>query len=264
MISRALFEVTIRRFLHWSDAIALSSMLVLVGASAGAIAGSSYSISNEVAQAIIFGPFMPFLLGFPVAGAQIANSAQMKHGEFMALLFTRPISKWEYVFTKWLCGSFFLLIALSVMVTAGVIAQFIVMSAFGAKSAAPLVDGFAVCDGIFNILSVMSLVVLVSSMPRRIFLLLYFATFYGSFIIMTGLGVAALTSSFMFPTQSKLLEAVMEVVTSLGSIRIDTYHLSNSSDSPVLAGLVLVSNIALRLTLANVILSLREYFYAND
>lgn len=264
MISRAIFEVTLRRFLHWSDAIALSSLLVLVGVSCGVAAASPFAISTEVAQGVLFGPFMPFLLGLPVAGAQIANSAQAKHGEFLALLFTRPISKWEYVFTKWVCGSLFLMIALLVMATAGVLAQQVAMLVFGVKNAVPLLDAFAVTDGVFNIMSVMSVVVLVSSMPRRVFLVLYFATFYGAIVLMTGLGLAVLTSSFFFPTESKVLQTIMQVIISLGSVRIDSYHLLNSSESPTLAGLVLVSNIVLRLTLANLVLSFREYFYAND
>lgn len=264
MMNKTIFLFTFRRFLDWYQLVFCALGLLSGGALVGAMWGSGLGLAGEFGRWLLFGPMVPLLIAASITMPQIANAQQRKDGEYLSLLFTRPISRASYVITKWIASSVFTFCI--IMILAGIATGTAwLASLLGAPlPARPLIDHYGVFDALFNSISFSAVVTMVSAMPYR--LRMYCGMFIGFFTLvgMTSLGLGALFSGGSLADASKALNVGVRFLGSFMAVSIDSYHVLNSADSPLTTFLIYVSNIILYLTIASAIMCQREFFYAND
>jgi ABC-type Na+ efflux pump permease subunit len=258
-MNKAIFLFTMKRYLRWSVLLLGGSLLLLMSLILGAMLFSDYRMTNEMVRVLLCGPTMPIVVAYSVISPQIANSQRRKDGEYLSLIFSRPISRYSYVMTKWLSGS---LLTLTIMSLATAIAFGV--AAFAGHCPSGIIDGYAVVDAVLNCFSYTAVVVLVSSLPYLWGAIAMGAVFYGTIILSVTIGSLQFLSSFTFSEGSQVLIAVGKSIISTVSVGIDTYHVINTSPFPVADFAVYISNVVLYLTLSVFVMSKREFFYAND
>jgi len=87
---------------------------------------------------------------------------------------------------------------------------------------------------------------------------------YTIFLLTILVGSASYLDSLSLEHVSKTLTALGQVFFSIFIVGMDSYHVVNSSNLPIASALIYFSNIALYLTLSTLVMSWREFFYAND
>lgn len=265
-MNKAVFIFSFKKYLEWRQM--LLAALALLGAAfvVGLLWGSSVGILAESARWMLFGPFVPFAVASLLVSPNVANAQQRKDGEYLSLLFTRPISRTSYVITKWLSATLFTFVIVIVLaLLAGGIAW--VAHRLLPADYAPfrqIVDTYALIDALGNSISFSALSVLLCSIPPRVRFYVGLVAMLMLPLFMASLGFTFLASGIQFFETHKLIDAVLQYVVGFSSITVDSYHFMNSAESPVARILTYVSNVVLYLALASWIMCRREFFYAND
>jgi hypothetical protein len=258
-MNKALLLFTMKRFLNWVNVLMGGSLLIFGSCAVGTMLLVDSSVTNELLRTVMFGPFLPILIAYSIISPQVANSQRRKDGEYLSLIFSRPVSRCTYVMTKWLSGS---LLTMAIMTMATAIALG-VAAAFG-HYPQHLLDGYAIADAVLNSLSYTALVVLISSFPYMWGVAVMIVVMYSSLLLSLTVGsltfLSTITLSGAFQPVIGMAKAFLSTLT----VGVDTYHIMNSSVFPLTDFIVYVSNIVLYLTLAVLVMSMREFFYAND
>lgn len=225
----------------------------------GTILLADTRVSNEFVRLMLFGPATPILVSYAIISPQVANSQRRKDGEYLSLIFSRPVSRCSYVMTKWLSGSVltFAIMSLATSIAFG-------FAALLGRHPADVLDGYAVVDALLNCFSYTALIVFVSSLPHLWGVYAMVFVFYGTFILSVTIGSLQFLNSFAFNEGSQVLIALGRSIISTMTVGMDTYHVINTSPFPVADFAIYASNIVLYLTLAVFVMSKREFFYAND
>ncbi|MBX9669215.1 MAG: hypothetical protein K2X93_16440 [Candidatus Obscuribacterales bacterium] len=261
-MNKAIFLFTMKRYLHWVNllvgGVALTISVLLWGL---ALCVDS-AVTKELVRSCLFGPMVAIVVSYTVISPQVANSQRRKDGEYLSLIFSRPISRWSYVVTKWLTGSVFVLAIMALQTTLSLAAAYI-LSVMWRGHPQNIVDGYAITDAILNAFGVTALVVFIASMPQRIAVFVFILYAYAVLFLTLLVGTASFVS-LSLDHVSKTVTAFGQMLYSIFIVGMDSYHVINASDFPVASAVIYLSNIALYLTLATLIMSYREFFYAND
>jgi hypothetical protein len=258
-MNRAIFIYTIKRYLHWSTLVTGGFLLGSWSLMIAALIVSDFNFTREAARSMLFGPLVPVFIGYGVIMPQVANSQLRKDGEYLSLIFSRPVPRWSYVITKWLSGAFFIL---AVIAFVGLFA-FGLASLFGHHQNS-VIDCYAVIDVVANALGIAALVVLISTIPSPWGYVIFAGVSVCCMVLSVGTGTLTYLSSFSLAEMSKAVAISSQLLFSMFAASIDSYHICNSSKFPVVDVIVYVSNILLYLTLSVLIMVNREFFYAND
>src|SRR5277367_1558502 len=70
------------------------------------------SFDFEGLSNLVYGPAMINIVAFTFVSSSIGNTKSLDDGEYLALLFSRPIFRWVYIVSKWVAG--FVLVVLVV------------------------------------------------------------------------------------------------------------------------------------------------------
>jgi hypothetical protein len=262
-MSTTIFLSTFRRFLHWSFLLFGGMFVFSLGSFAGLFWTADYEMSREMTRNILFGPVLPLFLAFYGVMPQVANSSGLKDGEYLSLIFTRPLSRSCYILSKWLSGSFFVLTVLILMGTIAICMSTIIGSAAGI-TVPNIFDAYTLTDAVLNSLSATATAVLIASFPRYIGLIFLMVLIYLNLGLAAVFGCTSFAVSPFLPGASKLFSALAAFLMSFFSMRVDSYHIINSASSPIAALIIYVSNVVIYLTCATAVLCRREFFYAND
>src|SRR5262249_44170006 len=100
----AIFLFTMKRYFHWRTLISAITPMILWSISAGALLSADLVVTREWARNMLFGPFVTMIVALFIISPQFANSQQRKDGEYLSLIFSRPLPRWSYVLSKWLTG----------------------------------------------------------------------------------------------------------------------------------------------------------------
>jgi hypothetical protein len=214
----------------------------------------------QIMQLLLFGPTVPIFLSFLLVRDVIANNRSLNDGEYLALLFTRPISMWSYVFTKWLSNA--LIVCAVAVIEMSVLCLSILLQG---KDLGVLQNGFIWLNIILNAFSFTALIVLISSIPLRlgtlVWTILYLFSFIVTMVPMVSLksDEPALTSAFVYPVYTTGLFAQSFLFP-----YFDTYDAFNAVNFSILPFVTYISNILLYLVASTLVLRAREFFYAAE
>lgn len=255
-----IFTITIRRYLSWTALIGLSLGIVCWGSFVGILLIVESHESREMARAMLFGPAIPMFLAYSVVCPQVANYQRAKDGEYLSLLFTRPITRASYIITKWAAGSVFVVTVNLLMALVALVPPIV-----AGRYSENILDGFSITDAAFNSMGYTALVVFFASFPFRIGIYLFFLAWYFVAIISLTTGVVSFVGSAVWGGDAfRVFSVIAQFLYGFFVIGVDSYHLLNSAQSPLLSIVTYASNVVLYLTLAVWVMSLREFFYAND
>lgn len=265
MFNKAIFLYTMKRFAHWYTLLSVFISLILVSFFAAGLLLINDRAIKEFAYTILFGPMTALLAGYSIVIPQVANAQLRKDGEYLSLIFTRPVSRWSYVMTKWLSGVLVVLV-INILLTAMTYALLLIAHQFIQPNVhLQIIDKYAIYDIIGNALGYTSLMVLISTVPHpwgKIILIIL--VYCALFATMVSGALAYLADSLTLTTLARPLAALGEFILSLFSVSIDSYHIVNSASFPLSNIVIFISNIVLYLTASVFIMSIREFFYAND
>jgi hypothetical protein len=262
-MNKAIFIFTMKRYLHWVTLVVGSVFILIVALATGILQSIDTPLTREIARTFLVGPMLPLLVSYSVISPQVANSQRRKDGEYLSLIFTRPISRWSYVITKWLTGSVFVLAVMAIQ-TALAYAVTWVASALFQTHPRSVLDSYAVTDAILNAFGFTALVVFISSMPQRIAVFVMLTYLYIVFLLTFSVGTASYLDSLSVEQVSKSVLAMGQLLFSIFVVGFDSYHVVNAASLPLASALIYFSNVVLYLTLATLVMSYREFFYAND
>lgn len=264
-MNKTIFLYSFKRFFEWHHVIFGAIVMIFGAVMIGFLWASSIGLAAEMSRFMLFGPIIPFSVASVVIMPKVANAQQRKDGEYLSLLFTRPVSRTSYVITKWLSASLFVffVLMLEAFLASGV-AWLAAALLPGFVPFRPMVDTYSVTDGVCNSLSMSALFVLLAACPYRVRFWLTMAIMTVLIIAMGSFGATILMSGASFIEASHMMATAMRFIGSLFSVSVDSYHILNAADSPLTAICIFVSNVVLYLTLASLILCHREFFYAND
>jgi hypothetical protein len=127
-----------------------------------------------------------------------------------------------------------------------------------------VLDGYAVADAILNTFGFTALVVFISSMPQRIAVVVMISYLYLVFLLTMSVGTASYLDSLSLEQVSKSVLAMGQLFFSIFVVGFDSYHVVNAASLPIASALIYLSNVVLYLTLATLVMTYREFFYAND
>lgn len=207
---------------------------------------------------LISGPFLPMVIAYSFVRESVANTRSMNDGEYLSLLFTRPITRMSYIVTKWLAGS--------VMVCAIVMVQLSLYSAvrllMGSTETA-FSNPYAVVNAVLNSFSYTALIVFIASFPMKLGVWLFIVLIYSS---MLGTGI----TNYVFRSaegSSLFIQIILnffQFVQQFTAPGIDTYDTFNAQVFSIWPFVCYASNITLYLFCATAILNKREFFYASE
>ena len=211
----------------------------------------------ELILPMFTGPMLPMFLAYMLVQDGVANSNSFSGGEYLALLFTRPVSRFNYVITKWLAASIGVSIIVAIQITT--VQLMLNLKGIDMEVAGP----YDMVSLILNSFSYSALIVLIYSFPAKIGIWIFLTGFYammlGSTITKGMSDHPGSMKEFLFWV-SKFINLGQEIL--LPSI--DVYTLSNNllfTWSPVLN---YVFDTVAYLVLATMILNRREFFYATE
>lgn len=264
MLNKAILIYSLKRL------VTLKFLLTtcLLASCAGLLSTGLFIVSPtvEVAEglkSLLFSPFVPMVVAFLVVVPQVANYKQTKDGEYLSLIFSRPVSRYSYVLTKWLAGS------LTVLFFCSVLLVFVTLPLLflHPEKIGMFLDGYVVTDCILNAFGYTALAVCLGAFPMQIGLWLFMILVYSSMIfgLSTGLiSLAVVGSDWGWDNAFRYFVAFVQFMYSFFVVSVDSYHLINSSQQTASGIASYFSNLVLYLTAATLLMSQREFFYAND
>ncbi len=262
-MNKAIFIFTMKRYFHWVTLVVGGFFLLFFSLLNATMQTIGTPLTIEFARTLLVGPIMPILVSYTVISPQVANSQRRKDGEYLSLIFSRPISRWSYVITKWLTGSAFVLAVMAIQITLAYAISSLASAIF-ATHPKNVLDGYAFADTVLNALGFTALVVFIGSMPQRIAVVVMLSYLYLVFLMTVSMGTASYLDSLSLEQVSKSVMAMGQLFFSIFIVGFDSYHMVNATSLPILSVLIYLSNIVLYLTLATMVMSYREFFYAND
>lgn len=262
-MNKAIFLFTMKRYFHWVNLVVGSILLILFSTMCGVLLTIDSPLTLEAARSFLVGPLMPLIVSYSVISPQVANSQRRKDGEYLSLIFSRPIPRWSYVVTKWLTGSTLVLFIMTLQIALSYGISRVAGAILGVQPGNVL-DACAIIDGVLNTLGFTALVVFISSMPQRYAVILVLMYAYFMCLLTFSVGTASYLDSLSLEQVSKNITALAQLLFSIFVVGFDSYHVINSATLPIANILIYLSNIALYLTLATLVMSYREFFYAND
>lgn len=251
---------TLARLVTFSSAMSLFVIVFVVPLLTGLAPRSGRADLSDLLVPSMFQTLLPLVLGFVLVSDNVANSKNLSDGEYLSLLFTRPISRAGYVISKWIAGT--IGVAICVFIAYG---NFVLGTAMAGQPMIP--DWIDAANIILNCMSAVALVVLVSTVPMRLGVFLLVVIFYVS-----GLGPMFTTFSLKATnagqTQAATITyAIGTVLAFLQSLLHQTIDLNEVFNSVTFSWTPLItyaSNTSLYLLIAIIIMSKREFYYASE
>jgi len=207
---------------------------------------------------LFIGPIMINLLAFTFISSSVGNTKSLDDGEYLGVLFSRPVFRWEYVISKWIAGTVFIVCAVTIQTV--VFLSLLLLIGRGSSISISLID---LANLILNAIQASALVVMVFSFPSRIGAIGIAGLAYLAFFAPLMLNSLP-NSEFWLNGHFKSLVAISSgFLRSLmfSSVDLDPYF--NSIQVFWLPAFAFVSNIAIYLWVAIVVMNKREFFYSN-
>lgn len=251
---------TLARLITPSSGLSLFFMTVVMPCFIGMTPKTGRTDIADLFVSSLFNSIMPLLIGYIIVADNVANSKNLNDGEYLSLLFTRPITRSSYVLTKWVAGT------IGVAICVFVAYSFFLLGCLFSGRPASL-DPIECANILLNCLSAVALVVLVSTVPLRLGVFLLVVIFYVS-----GLGPLFTTVSMKATSNGQIgvatftsgVGSILLFLQSLTHQSIDLNELMNSVSFSWKTIIVYLSNLTVYLSLAILIMNKREFYYASE
>ena len=258
MMSKAVIFATITKLTGWQGL----STLLLLGIVVPLWASSQCkepTVAEIIKVAVLTGPFMPVVVAYFLIKDSIGNTRSLTDGEYLSLLFTRPLTRTTYVLTKWITCS--ILVGLLVFLQ---LAVFQISETIYGRADATVLNSFRLWDVALNSCSITALMVLINAFPPKVGIFIFAGLLYGTVLggmlpQMNATGPHA-DSMAIYNTISSICGFVKTCLTPI----ISTNEIFNTTRFTWLPALAYVSNISLYLCGATYLLNKREFFYASN
>lgn len=252
-------------FTLWVKFSSMSSVLGLLFLAIGVpIILSSVAVDGKTADLLVNlvnGPTLAMAISYTFMQDNIANTRQMNDGEYLSLLFARPLTRSQYIVSKWLAGStgVFIIMMLNIL-------TFNVAQTVQGRNTVVELTVWSVSDLILNALSYSALMVVIRSFPMRLGIAIFIVLVYASLI---GPALSFSMSSYegAIPAVYMLFQALVFISNFLHHFvfpGIDIFEVLNTTRFSLLPLVTYFSNILMYLLLATVLLNRREFSYGED
>ncbi len=217
------------------------------------------TIDLEPICSFLTSPTIAMIVAFIFVSNSIGNTKSLDDGEYLALLFSRPLSRSSYIFSKWLAGSMlvFAIICLQIFYFAALL----FMMGRGAQFILGWTD---MANAFLNSFGTVALVVMIYAFPAKIGLMLFLGLLYFSFAAPFMLDFIPVSAFFHSNGMHNALSSFSNLIRNFmySPIDLDTYF--NSLRISWLPAVSFFSNTALYLLIAIVVINNREFFYTNE
>lgn len=243
----------------------ISSILGIIFLAVGMpVLFSTMSLEGRTVDAMVSmlkGPALAMGISYMFIQDNIANTRQLNDGEYLALLFSRPLTRFQYVVSKWLAGATGVFVIMLLNLVCFNLAQLV-----QSHSALVAIDAWSVGDLLLNSLSYSALMVLIRSFPLRLGVAVFVILVYISFI---GSALNFSTNSFAgeLPVMHYTFLALSSTASFLRAFvfpSLQLYDVVNTTRFSWLPILNFASNLTLYLVFAGMILNRREFSYGED
>jgi len=211
------------------------------------------------------GPIIPIVTAMLVVGTTVGNTKSLHNGEYFLLTFTRPLSRFSYVFSKW-CAA---LLAVVSITSCQILCLAISFYVLGHITHYPL--GLTdVANLLLNAMAGTALIVFIQCCPIWLGVNLYMVALlcimFNPYFITGASPRIALTGTepLWFKILVEIFDKVYPVVQDFLTPFIDIAPFFNSIEVWWLPIFSFLSNFVLYLWLAVLVLNSREFFYANE
>lgn len=225
---------------------------------------SSVALDGRTADMLIglvTGPTLAMSISYMFIQDNIANTRQLNDGEYLSLLFSRPLARSEYIVSKWLAASVGVLLIMLLNMFTFNAAQMV-----QARSSLIAIDGWTVANVALNALSYSALMVVIRSFPMRLGMTVFIILVYAS-LVGPALNFSMSSYEATLPVAVMFFQAIAFVSMILQQFvypSIDLYEIINSTVPSLLPVLTYVSNILVYLLCATWLLNRREFSYGED
>ncbi len=220
----------------------------------------SADIEESMLSMAIGAPSIAFVLAFVILRDSFADTRSMNEGEYLTLLFTRPVSRSDYVFSKWL--------ATACAVAGGLLLQLCIFHV--GQWLQHIDDSYiwnqsSVINVFLNALSSSALISAINAFPRKFAVYLFILTSYSSVLARITNSSRRSDAAFLGDhIQSANQFDMANIVSMVLNTRIDAFDLLNINVFPWGEVIAYFSNMSLYLLLAVVLLTRREFFYGSE
>ena len=215
---------------------------------------------RQLIAAYVTGPTFPMLISYMLVRDAALNQRSLNDGEYLALLFSRPVIRFQYIISKWLANS----IIVSAYALVGLTCYAIVTTALH-KDVNLVLSPYTFLDVILNSISFTALIILVNAMPSKIGIWVYLAALYCvMFTSMTPMMSIAPDKFMDGAWASNLTFYAGSLQQTFILPSADTFDALQSTSFLCVAIITYASNLTLYLFLATVLLNKREFSYASD
>lgn len=225
---------------------------------------SSMALDGRTADAliaIVSGPTLAMAISYTFIQDNIANTRQLNDGEYLSLLFSRPLARSQYIVSKWLAGStgVFLIMLLN-------LACFNAAQMAQGRSSLIQIDIWSMANLCLNALSYSALMVVIRTFPMRLGITVFIILVYTSLI-----GPALNFSMSSYDSTLPFLMFLFQGLSGFSNFlhefvfpSVDLYEIFNSTRFSLLPIVTYISNVLLYLLFATMLLNRREFSYGED
>ena len=238
-------------FTLWVKFSSMSSVLGLLFLAIGVpIILSSVAVDGKTADLLVNlvnGPTLAMAISYTFMQDNIANTRQMNDGEYLSLLFARPLTRSQYI------------MMLNIL-------TFNTAQTLQGRNTVVDLNFWSMSDLILNALSYSALMVVIRSFPMRLGIAVFIILVYASLI---GPALSFSMSSYegAIPAVYMIFQALVFISNFLHHFvfpGIDLFEVLNTTRFSVLPLVTYVSNILMYLLLGTVLLSRREFSYGEE
>lgn len=206
-------------------------------------------------------PTLIMLIAYASSNEGTYKRKNFDDGEYMALLFCRPITRASYVFTKWISASLAVLWFVAVNLT-----LYSVIRLLRGEFTFPITNVYEGINLVVNAFSFSAMMVFVRSIPLKVAVWMFLFLFYTSMFITAGIGSYDTVDNAGQYSEiwHYVREALGTVVSQLIFPAIDIETALTTTRFSWLPFITYISNISIYLLLATVILCRREFSYSYD
>ncbi len=222
------------------------------------IRSSNISFDFERLLSLFAGPMMTSLIAFAFVSTSIGNTKSLDDGEYLALLFSRPLFRWMYVTSKWLAGS-----AVIISVAGLQTLVFITLLYLTGRNDQISFGFIEIGNMVLNSLQAAALVIMIFSFPARVGVMCFVGLLYFAYGVPLMCSAIPNTSLWLDGNFRSIVHAGSDFLAEIIYSPIDLEPYFNSVQVLWLPAVTYVSNILLYLWVAIVVMNNREFFYSN-
>ena len=202
---------------------------------------------------------MTMIVAFMFMSNSLGNTKSLDDGEYLALLFSRPLTRSSYIFSKWLAGSLlvFAIVCLQIF-------YFVLLLFMMGRGSQFIFSWTDLANAFLNSFGASALVVMIYAFPARVGLSIFFALVYLSFAAPFMLDLVPVRALLHSSSMHNILSGFCDLLRGFVYSPIDLDAYFNAMKISWLPILSFLSNIAIYLSIAITVINRREFFYANE